>query len=149
MRPSPEVVQGIGYWLAQCLAGTRIQLHAFVFMSNHYHLDITDPHGEIVEFKNRLNAVLARYLNTVLGRSDSIWSGDGPCDVQILSDHDMLQSMAYTLANPNQAGLVKWGHRWPGLISYGMAFGETREFGAPWPSSIRATTASPIRTRWS
>ena len=43
----------------------------------------------------------------------------------------MLPSMAYTLANPVAAGLVKWGWRWPGFTTAGMHFGETMTFQRP------------------
>lgn len=43
----------------------------------------------------------------------------------------MLPSMAYTLANPVEAGLVKWGRRWPGFTTAGMHFGETRTYRRP------------------
>jgi len=43
----------------------------------------------------------------------------------------MLPSMAYTLVNPVEAGLVKWGWRWPGFTTAGMHFGEKKTFRRP------------------
>ncbi len=129
--PSQAVNEIIGYWLAVCLERHGLELHSACFMSNHYHLDVTDPHGNLPAFKNQLNAVLARALNALRGRFDKFWSEDRPCDVRILTDADMLPSMAYTLANPVEAGLVKWGWRWPGFTTAGMCFGETKTFRRP------------------
>ena len=123
--PSPAVNEIVGYWLAVCLERHGLELHSACFMSNHYHLDVTDTHGNLPAFKNHFNAVLARALNTLRERFDKFWSEDRPCDVRILTEEDMLPSMAYTLANPVEAGLVKWAWRWPGFTTAGMHFGET------------------------
>ena len=129
--PSQAVNGIVGYWLGVCLERHGLKLHSACFMSNHYHLDVTDPHGNLPAFKNHFNAVLARALNTLRGRFDKFWSEDRPCDVRILTEEDMLPSMAYTLANPVVAGLVKWGWRWPGFTTAGMQFGETKTFQRP------------------
>ena len=129
--PSPAVNKIVGYWLAVCLERHGLVLHSACFMSNHYHLDVTDTHGNLPAFKNHFNAILARALNALHGRFDKFWSEDRPCDVRILAEEDMLPSMAYTLANPVLAGLVKWGWRWPGFTTVGMQFGETKTFQRP------------------
>ncbi len=129
--PSQAVNEIVGYWLAVCLERHGLVLHSACFMSNHYHLDVTDIHGNLPAFKNHFNAVLARALNAIRDRFDKFWSEDRPCDVRILTDSDMLSSMAYTLANPVEAGLVKWGRRWPGLTTVGMQFGEEKTFRRP------------------
>jgi len=131
LLPSQAVNEIVGYWLAVCLERHGLLLHSACFMSNHYHLDVTDPHGNLPAFKNHFNAILARALNALRGRFDKFWSEDRPCDVRILTDADMLPSMAYTLANPVEAGLVKWGRRWPGFTTAGMHFGEEKTFRRP------------------
>lgn len=100
-------------------------------MSNHYHLDVTDVDGNLPAFKNHFNATLARLINSHLGRSDKFWAEDRPSDVRLLEDDDVIEKMAYTLANPTAAGLVKWGSRWPGFTTYSMAFGDTMGFEKP------------------
>lgn len=129
--PSATLNQIIGYWLGVCLQRHGLILHAACFMSNHFHLDLTDPLGNLPAFKTDFNAVLARATNALRGRFDKVWSGDRPCDVRILTDEDTLRSMAYTLANPVDAGLVKWGHRWPGFTTAGHRFGTALEFPRP------------------
>ena len=47
----------------------------------------------------------------------------------LVSDSDVLDKMAYTLANPTAAGLVKSPYDWPGVIS--NRFGEEREIQMP------------------
>lgn len=100
-------------------------------MSNHLHLDVTDPYGVLPEFKTDFNAVLARAINALRGRFDRFWSADKPCDARLADDDDVLDTMAYTLANPTEAGLVKWGRRWPGFTTAGHPFGTRFEFARP------------------
>jgi REP element-mobilizing transposase RayT len=123
--------QLIGYALAYCLEKYGLLLHEAVFMSNHYHLVVTDVHGQLPAFKGLFNALVARSVNALRGRSDSFWSGDPPCDVTLESDERLVDRMAYTLANPAQAELVKWGRRWPGFTTWHLDFGDKLKFRRP------------------
>ena len=100
-------------------------------MSNHYHLDVTDPDGELPAFKCMLNGLLARALNCYRGRFDKFWSEDQACDVELLEDKDMLEAMAYTAANPPKALLVRRATRWEGLTTAGKPFGTKMKFERP------------------
>ena len=128
---NPKVRQIIGYLLGYCLDRYGLKLHAACFMGNHYHLDVTDVHGNYPEFKAVFNGLLARVLNAHRGRFDRFWSADRPCDVELLDDNDVLRRMAYTIANPVSAGLVPRSQRWPGFTSAGVAFGSTMSFERP------------------
>jgi hypothetical protein len=128
---SDEGTRIIGFCLGMALDRFEIELHAAVFMSNHYHLDVTDPHGQLPAFKCMLNAFIARALNAHRGRFDRFWSADQGCDVEIIDNNDLIESIAYTLANPVTAGLVRRGHRRPGLTTAGKKFGEVMRFERP------------------
>jgi len=126
-----EVGQLIGFVLALCASRFELEIHAACFMSNHYHLDVTDPHGQMPAFKCMLNSFLARGFNCLRGRFDKFWSGDRACDVELVDDGDMIDRMAYTLANPVTAGLVKRSARWPGFTTAGKGFGTVMKFRRP------------------
>jgi hypothetical protein len=100
-------------------------------MGNHHHTDVTDVLGTLPRFKDSFHANLARGLNCRHGRFDRFWSADGACDTRTPTDDETLEDLVYTLTNPVAAGLVKWGHRWPGFTTYGWKFGETRTFKRP------------------
>jgi putative transposase len=121
----------IGYCLAYAAERYGIKIHASVWMSNHHHTDVTDPDGNLVGFTQLLHSMIARGLNAWLPRTDSFWSGDDPCDTQRMTDDASLQDLLYTLTNPVEAGLVKWGRLWPGFTTAGWRFGETRTFKRP------------------
>jgi REP element-mobilizing transposase RayT len=127
----PRVAQFFGYCLGLALSRFGLVLHAACAMSNHYHLDLTDPHGRLPEFKCMLNAFLARGLNSLRGRFDRFWSEDRPCDVELLTEDDVLRSIAYTVTNPTSAGLVRTGRRWPGFTTWGLPFGSVMRFERP------------------
>ncbi len=126
-----EVTELIGYCLGLCLTRFNIKLHAACFMSNHYHLDVTDPDGEFPAFKCMLNSFLARGFNCLRGRFDKFWSADRACDVELVSDDDVVDRMAYTLANPVSAGLVRRSRRWSGFTTAGNKFGSVMKFERP------------------
>jgi putative transposase len=126
-----ELNNFIGYCLAHAAERYGIQVHASVWMSNHHHTDVTDPHGNLVPFKQLLHSMIARGRNARLRRQDSFWSGDDACDTRRPTDDESLRDLVYTLTNPVAAGLVKWSRLWPGFTTMGWRFGETRTFKRP------------------
>jgi len=130
-RDPEQIVSFIGYCLAHTANTYGIEIHAAVVMSNHYHLDVTDPHGQLATFKQQFNSLVARGLNALRGRFDRFWSDDGPCDTRRSGDDETLADLVYTLTNPVKAGLVKWARLWPGFSTVGWSFGETRSFRRP------------------
>jgi hypothetical protein len=119
------------YTVARANQKYQTQFHGANQMGDHHHCDITDMLGNRPDFKNSVHSNLARGLNAKLGRFDSVWSGGGSCDTVTPTEDETLNDLAYTDTNPVTAGLVKWGHLWPGFTTYGWRFGETRSFVRP------------------
>lgn len=126
-----EIVNFCGYTLGRALLKYHVDLHAAVAMGNHSHFDVTHRLGNLPLFKNSIHSNLARGINARRGRSDALWSGGGSCDTVTPTDEETLNDLAYTDTNPVAAGLVKWGHLWPGVTTYGWRFGETRYYRRP------------------
>jgi putative transposase len=117
LRPSPAVNAIVLYCLALAAHRFGVDLHAFSFLSNHYHLIVTDRRGQLPLFMHDLNLLLARALNARNGHFESFWA-PGTYSVVRLTDADaILEKMAYTLANPVSAGLVSRADLWPGVSS--------------------------------
>ncbi len=128
----PEEMRNfLGYCLAYTANKYGIQVHAAVMMPNHYHIDLTDPHGELVAFKQLFNSLVARGLNAERARFETFWSGDGPCDTQRPSDDETFMDLVYTISNPVKSALVKWSRDWPSFTTADWRFGETRTFKRP------------------
>ncbi len=123
LRPSKAVEEVVLYCLAYAMAKTGVKVHAFVVMSNHLHLVVTDPYGKLPEFAHLLHRHIANALNARYGRWENFWAAGSYSDVQLDTVADIARKILYTLLNPVEAGLVKRATQWPGLTSAGIPFG--------------------------
>jgi len=120
MRPSKEVNGAIEYCLARAVKRAGVTLHAAVFLSNHYHIIVTDPSANVPVFAEELNKLVARCLNCRYGRFENFWAGSTQTSyVELTAPEDVLAKCCYTLLNPVEAGLVKSWRDWPGLVVVG------------------------------
>jgi REP element-mobilizing transposase RayT len=117
LRPSGLVNAVFQFALAVAAQRYGILIHCFCVLSNHYHCVLTDPFGKLPEFERDLGSILARALNAAHGRWESFWAPGSYSAVALQSAQDILDKMAYVLANPAAAGLVRRGSDWPGLWS--------------------------------
>lgn len=129
LRPSRVTNENVRYCLALAAERTGVILHAVCVMSNHWHGVVTDPDARLPEFTECFHKLLAKAQNASLGRWENMWSSDKTSLVLLTSEQDMLEKMAYTLANPTVAGLVKTPEEWPGVIS--GRFGEEHSTEMP------------------
>jgi REP element-mobilizing transposase RayT len=118
LRPSRITNQTVKYCLALAAERTGVLIHAACFMSNHWHGVVTDPEARLPEFLERFHRLVAKAQNASLGRWENFWSSGKTSEVLLVSDADVLEKMAYTIANPTVAGLVRSPHEWPGVISH-------------------------------
>jgi len=121
LRPCKATNQIVAYCLAQAAERTGVQLHAITVMSNHWHAILTDPEARVPEFLERVHRSIAKCMNAALGRWENFWSSDKPSIVELATEQDVLDKMAYVMANPTTAGLVYSPEEWPGLITRRMA----------------------------
>ena len=113
--PTRRTVQIIRYCLAYAMSRTGVLVHAVIFMSNHYHIIVTDPSGVLPAFVACLNKLIAKATNASLGRWENLWATEQASYVRLPDDEAILDKIAYVLCNPVQAGLVNKGHQWPGV----------------------------------
>ena len=130
----------IGYCLGYALEKYEVDLHAACFESNHSHMDVFDRLGQLPGFKQMFFSFLARGINALRGRFETVWAPGGSCDTEPAPhlrlegdefDPSPLGDLVYTLTNPVKDGLVKKASRWPGFTTEGWRFGETRTFRKP------------------
>jgi REP element-mobilizing transposase RayT len=138
--PTETTTMAVFFHLAECAIRYGIQVHDFVFMSNHYHLVLTDPQGRLPDFMRDFNSAVARVLNYVAGARENVFSTERPCFVRSVGEEEAIaQSLTdrcvYTLVNPVEAAysgasghLVRriWA---PGPVHLGSGSGATM-FGA-------------------
>src|SRR5512137_639880 len=117
LRPSKATNQVFGFLLAVAAERFQVQVHAFCVMSNHVHLVVTDPEARLPAFGQFLDSLVGRAMNALLGRSEHFWGPPSFSAVALHHPSDVVDKVAYLLANPVTAGLVRRGRMWPGLWS--------------------------------
>ena len=123
LRPSKATNQVIKYLLAVAVERYGIKLHAYCVMSNHFHLVVTDPEARLPACLQYFDGLAGRALNALLGRREHFWGSDSFSAVELAGPEAIIDKVAYTLANPVAAGLVRSASWWPGLWSPPEAIG--------------------------
>ncbi len=116
LRPSRTTNDIILYVLACAAARYRVTVHAFCAMSNHLHIVLTDVDGCLPSFMQYVDSLVARAVNASLGHFEGLWADDTSYSaVEPVTPSDVIDKIAYVIANPVAAGLVERGSEWPGL----------------------------------
>ena len=115
LRPCGKINAIIRYVVAVVARRTGIRLHSIVALSNHWHVCLTDFDGRICEFTRDCHAFIARAVNAEFGDFESIWASEQTSLVTCVEPSDLLAKIAYSMANPVEAGLVAHGKNWPGV----------------------------------
>lgn len=124
--PKKKVVETIWYCLAAVSQKYDVQLHGFVWMSNHYHLVLTDVVGELPDFMRDLNSLISKALNAMRGIRGENYERRGYNAVVVGDGQRLLRHCAYTEANPCLSNLVELATQWAGVTSAGMDY-ETKK----------------------
>lgn len=128
MTPTRQMEKLLGGIIARYSFFLRIEIYAYCFLSNHYHLIIKAPLGNADEFCENVNREVARRVNKLNGRIGAFWHRRYD-DQKILSSEDLLEAFLYVLTNPVRHGLVEHTSEWSGLSGYRHALdGQDREF---------------------
>lgn len=121
--PKRRVREVIWYCLAVAIDkfADRIAVHEFLFMSNHFHLTLTDTEGCLPDLMEYLDSLLARALNAVHGTTGTVVEkGYNLVDAD---DVTLLEHCAYTLANPCASHLVARARHWKSVSSLRLEYG--------------------------
>jgi REP element-mobilizing transposase RayT len=125
LKPSPLTNLIVKYVLGVAAERYRMVLHAACVMSNHWHIVLSDPRANLPAFSQYLDGIIASALNSVHHRWENFWAPSSYSAVALVSPADVVEKVAYALANPASAHLVKHGAQWPGVWS------EPRRIGGP------------------
>ena len=131
LRPRALTNHIIRYCIGYAQAKTGVELHAICIMSNHIHLVVTDVRGVLPDFVRELDRMVAKAMNAVQGQSENLWSNDQPHYLTLGEDEDVVAKMAYAIANPVEAGLVKTPEEWPGVIAWAIGDSSVDEVVRP------------------
>jgi REP element-mobilizing transposase RayT len=148
--PSRRVVELIWYVLAVMAQRSRVQIHEVLFMSNHFHVLLTDRDGVLPDFMRDLNSLLSRGLNALRGSTGS--NVEKGYNIVIPTDEaKVVEHAVYTLTNPCNAHLVKRAAQWHGVTSLGLEYGRSTTWRRPseglWKSVADALAGRPRNPR--
>ena len=115
LLPREEINQIVRYCVAYAAAAYGIQIHAICVLSNHWHAAVSDPEARLPQFLHWVHLHVAKSVNALYGRRENLWSSEQASAVILGDDQDVLDKIAYCLANPVAAGLVRQGDMWPGV----------------------------------
>lgn len=101
---------------AQRLYG--VALHAFVFMSNHYHLLVSvESAQQLARFMNYVNSNLAREAGRLVDWKDKFWSRRYQAIVVSEEEAAQVDRLTYLLSHGCKEDLVARPQDWPGAHS--------------------------------
>lgn len=102
--------------------------HAYCLMTNHYHLLVETPDGNLSKGMRQLNGVYTQRFNAMHNRCGHVFQGRYKAII-VQKDAYLLELSRYIVLNPVRAAIVRTAGDWP------------------W-SSFRATTGEAHCPRW-
>jgi hypothetical protein len=123
LKPSPALNEILGGWFARALEryGDGIEVYAFIFLSNHFHILLRDTTGQMPRVMWYFQTNLAKEVKLLCGRTSGRVFGQRYDAKMVEGDERFLSRYAYVLGNPVKHGLVETAAQWPGLSSLGAA----------------------------
>ncbi|QDG53455.1 hypothetical protein FIV42_22730 [Persicimonas caeni] len=117
LLPSEEVNKIILGLLAKYAWIYGVEIFAFCFMSNHFHIIARCKSLQLHLFMRDFQAQLAKKINALRGRTGTFWERRYTA-IEILDDDAMIERLRYTVCNPSESDLVRHPRLWPGLCSW-------------------------------
>jgi len=114
-RPDSAVRQLYLYILGVCTQEFGVLVHAVTLMSTHEHLVVTDVEGRLPDFLRRLHRLVSLNTKALRKWEGPTWDHERTSVVRLLTEHAMVEKLAYVAANPVKAGLVHSARDWPGI----------------------------------
>lgn len=114
MRPSCETNEVLGGVLARAVRLMHVEVFAFSFQSNHLHLLVRAPRGNLSKFMQYVLANVARKIGWLVRWRGTFWERRYSAE-PVLDDEALVERLRYTLAQGVKDGLVRRCRDWPGL----------------------------------
>ena len=110
--------------LGQVCARFNWTIHAFCLMTNHYHLLLETPDGNLSLGMRQLNGVYTQNFNRRHGRVGHVFQGRFKA-ILVQKSAYLLELSRYVVLNPVRAGMVTDAADWP-WSSYGAVVGTAK-----------------------
>src|SRR5262249_50272096 len=123
LRPDAAICNLIVYALAVCSARYGVLVHGYCAISTHVHLVITDVSGVLPLFLAQFHRLVALATKVLRRWEGAVWDHEQPSAVRLETREAVDEALAYVMANPVAAGLVRFGGDWPGAKSRARELG--------------------------
>lgn len=155
LQPTPQIAALCRGVLARAARLYPLEVHAFVFLGNHYHLLVTAPDAQrLAAFMNYLNSNLAREVGRAVRWRERFWGRRYQAIVVSEEPSAQISRLVYLLRQGTKEGLVRSPTDWPGATSIecllagrlvsGLWIDRTREYRAA--QSGKAHDSSAVRS---
>ncbi|WP_437735186.1 transposase [Sorangium sp. So ce1335] len=114
-RPDAAINQLLVYALGVSARRYGVKVHAVCAMSTHLHLIVTDVQGVLPRFLQFFHRLVALGTKVVRKWEGPVWDHRATSLVRLLTHAAVVEKIAYVLANPVAAGLVRHAKQWPGV----------------------------------
>jgi REP element-mobilizing transposase RayT len=112
-----DIIAGILGKTQQMCKG--VQVHEFVFASNHVHLIVTAAEASLSPFMKYLKGNIAKKIGRLVNWPDTFWQRR--FSVQPVLDKEAAHGLVrYILSHGPKEGLVRHPSEWPGLSSFNL-----------------------------
>jgi REP element-mobilizing transposase RayT len=103
---------------------TTVQIFAYGFLSNHFHLMLQGCSHEVPAFVGYIKKEITRRLGPQIGWQDTMWS-EGYISTALPTAESQVRCLDYLLSQGTKEGLVCRPEQWPGLhIAKHLLLGE-------------------------
>jgi len=102
-----------------------VDIFAFVFTSNHFHIMLRAKEGQISNFMMYLESNIARKVGREVDWRGKFWERRFSAE-PILDDQSLENRLAYIFAHGAKEGLVEKPQQWPGLTCFPELLGGLR-----------------------
>jgi REP element-mobilizing transposase RayT len=143
--PSNETYGVLGGVLARAVRLHGVELFVFNFASNHFHLLVRAPRGNLPQFMQYLLGNISKKVGALVRWRGAFWERRYSAQ-PVLDDAALLEKVRYVLAHGVKEGLVRRCAEWPGLSALPlMRDGKPRAFR--WLNWTRRCRSAPPNRR--
>jgi REP element-mobilizing transposase RayT len=142
-----ELCRGVLARAARCFP---VEVHAFVFLGNHYHLLLSAPNAQrLAAFMNYLNSNLAREVGRAVRWRERFWGRRYQAIPVSSEEQAQVERLVYLLRHGCKEGLVRRPGDWPGansvrnLLTGSIVTGPWIDRSAEYRANLRARRCDP------
>jgi len=114
LRPSARTNDVLGGVLARAVRKFGVELFAFAFASNHLHLLVRTPRGNLPQFMQYLLSNISKKVGALVDWRGSFWEHRYSAE-PVLDEEALLARLRYIISHGAKEGLVRHCEEWPGL----------------------------------